>query len=91
MSTGEIVGMTLGAICFVIWIPCMVSWVRRGVVIPRYVHLLAALLTCLGLGALVGLTAVGMVTLKLAIILVPMPPLFAYFGWFWLFGPDLPR
>lgn len=88
MSNWEIAGAVIGAVCFVIWVPCMISWMRRGIAIPRYVHLVAGALTCVGLGCLIGLIAGGMVTLNLLLALVLVPPALTYFGWFWMFGPD---
>ena len=89
MSTGEIIGAIIGTVCLLIWIPCMISWIRRGVSIPRYIHAVALAATCVGLGCVIGLTAGGMVTLTLALALVGVPPALTYFGWFWLFGPEL--
>jgi hypothetical protein len=89
MSTWELVGAIIGTICFVIWVPCMISWIRHGVSIPRYVHLLAAVMTCVGVSCLIALFVAGMVTLKLAIAFLVVPPALTYFGWFWMFGPEM--
>ena len=67
MSNWEIIGAVLGTICFAVWVPSMVSWIRRGISIPRHIHILAAVMTCIGLGCLVWLSVAGVITLKLAI------------------------
>lgn len=89
MNTWEIAGTVIGTICFLIWVPCMISWMKRGVTIPRSIHLLAAGLSCVGLGCLIGMIAGGMATLNLSIALLVMPAALTYFGWFWMFGPEL--
>ena len=88
MSAVEIVGIIIGTICFLIWVPAVVSWIRRRVSIPRYIHLVALATTCVGLGSVIGLTACGFITLTLGIALVGLPAALTYFGWFWLFGPE---
>ena len=88
MSTGELVGNIIGTMCFAIWVPCMISRVRRGVSIPRYIHRLAVVMTCAGVSCLVALMVTGMVTLSLAIAFLVLPPALTYFGWFWMSDPD---
>ena len=89
MSGWENVGLVIGTLCFLIWVPCMISWMRRGVSIPRYIHTLSAGMTCVGVACLTALAAAGLITLKLAIAFVFLPAALTYFGWFWMFGPEL--
>ena len=91
MSGWELAGAVAGTLCFIVWLACVASWIRRGVSIPRYLHLLAVVLTCVGACCLVGLAVAGIATPKLAILLLAVPPAITYFGWFWMFGPDLSR
>lgn len=88
MSTAELVGAILGTLCFVVWVPCMISWVRNRVPIPRHIHVLAALATCVGAGLLIGMAVGGLLSLKLALSLVVLPPTLSYLGWYWMFGPE---
>ena len=88
MSPAEIIGAIIGTICFLIWVPAMIAWIRREVSIPRYIHAVALVTTCVGLGCVIGLTAGGIITFTLAVALVGIPPTLTYLGWFWLFGPD---
>ncbi len=89
MSSWEIAGAVIGAGCFVIWIPCLISWLSRGITIPRSIHLLAGALTCIGLGCLISMLTAGMASLNLSVILIVAPPALTYLGWFWMFGPEL--
>lgn len=89
MSIWEVIAATIGTICFAIWVPCMISWIRRGVSMPRHIHFLAVAMTCVSVGCLVGLTVAGLVTFKLAIALLVLPAPLTYFGWFWMFGPEV--
>ena len=87
MDKWEMIGGGVGLILFAAWVPSMIFWVRRGVVIPRHIHTLALVLTCIGVVFLIGMTIVNWVTLKLAFAFLLIPPVATYFGWFWMFGP----
>lgn len=50
MSTAEIIGAIIGTVCLLIWVPCAISWIRRGVSIPRYIHVVALATTSVGVG-----------------------------------------
>ena len=88
MSIGEIAGSIIGAICFVVWVPCVILWLRKGVSIPRYIHILAGILTAISVACLIGLTLSGMPMFKLAIAFLAIPPAMTYFLWLWMFGPE---
>ena len=89
MDKWELMGSVLGLIAFLAWVPSMRSWIRRGVSIPRHIHLVAVVLTSISIGCLVGMLLGGLVTLKLALAFILIPPAGTYLGWFWMFGPDL--
>lgn len=89
MNLAEIMGAVIGALCFLIWIPCMISWIRRGVSVPRYIHVIALATTCAGVGCAVGLAANGALTATPALLLVALPAAATYLGRFWLFEPAL--
>lgn len=88
MSSAEMIGAIVGTVCFLIWVPCLLSWLRRGVSIPRYIHIVALATTSVGVACVIGLAAAQAATLGLSIALVGIPPAMTYFGWFWLFGPE---
>jgi hypothetical protein len=75
-------------IIFVAWIACMVEWVARGCPIPRWVHIFAGCLLAAGIVTAVVLGVCGMLTFTLAASCILIPPVAAYFGWLWMFGPD---
>ena len=74
MDTAEIIGAIFGTICFLVWIPCLISWIRQGVSIPHYINIIAFGATCVGLGLMIGLAIAGICTLTLGIALVGIPP-----------------
>ena len=75
-------------IVFVAWVACIVSWVMRGCPIPRWLHILAGCLLCSGVVVLAVLGLKGLLSLKLAISCIVVPPAAAYIGWLWMFGPS---
>ena len=91
MDNWELIGTALGTIIFLVWILSMVSWIRQGVTIPRYIHVTAIVLTSISIGCLVGMLIGGLMTLNLALALILVPPAITYFGWFWLFGPEFSK
>ena len=78
----------LGTICFVIWVPAMILWIKAGVTIPRYVHVVAITMTLVSVFCLIGLIIGGLATWKLALGMTLVPLAGSYFGWFWMFGPE---
>ena len=91
MSIGEVAGNIVGFVCLVVWLFCLVGWIRRGVTIPTYLHVIALATTCLGLGCAVGMVVSGTATLALSLLLLLLPSTLTYSGWFWLFGPEANR
>ncbi len=91
MTAWELAGIVAGVFCFAIWLPSMIIWIRHGVSIPRYIHVLATVSTCIGVSCPIGFWSAGMITLKPSIALVVLPPSLIYFGWFWMFGPEWSR
>ena len=89
MDAAELIGNILGAAIFIVWLVSMYGWLKQGGHIPKYVHLMALVLTSLSVGLLLGMTSSGTSSLKVALLFLIVPPAAAYFGWFWLFGPDL--
>ena len=88
MDVVELIGGIIGAICFLVWAPSLISWLRHGVAIPTYIHVLAIVLT-----AVVGSLAVGLgwsksITWVAALGFATAPFVMTYLGWFWLFGPE---
>ena len=91
MEYGEIIGSVLGTLLFAAWVPCLWSWIRKGVTIPRYVHATALVSASVGVGCLLALVATGAATLGLGLALATLPAPATYFGWFWMFGPELSK
>jgi hypothetical protein len=76
------------ALIFVVWVICMVSWVKRGMPIPRYIHYLAVALTLAG-GVFVAFAlAAGLINWKLGLACLALPAPATYIGWLWFFGPE---
>ena len=88
MDKTQLIGNAVGLVLFILWISNMISWIRRGVSIPRYIHLLATVLTSISIGCLIGMAFSGLITLKFALGFVLIPPVATYLGWFWLGGPE---
>lgn len=78
-------------IVFLAWVACVVSWAIRGCPIPRWVHIFAGCLLGASITTLLILGANHMLTLKLAISCILVPPAAAYIGWLWMFGPSEAR
>ena len=72
---------------FIAWVACIVSWVRRGCRIPKWLHIFAGTLLLVGIVLVVILGITRMLSLKLALSCVIVPPAAAYIGWLWVFGP----
>ena len=85
---GSIVWLLFEAILFIVWIDSMFSWIRRGCPIPRWVHILAVILSGSGLVLAVTLRMMGILTLELATSCIAIPPVATYISWLWLFGPE---
>lgn len=76
------------ALLFVAWVDCMVSWVRNGCPIPRWVHILSASLFGAGVATVAILGVMGILNLALASVCILLPPAATYLGWLWMFGPE---
>ena len=74
---------------FVAWVVCIVLWVRDGCPIPKWLHVVAGTLLVVGIMAVVILAVTGMLSLKLAVSCIIVPPAAAYIGWLWMLGPAL--
>ena len=72
----------------VAWLVCIVLWMHRGCPVPRWVHLFAGVLLLAGIIAIVVCGMTGLLSLRLAVTCLLVPPLVAYFGWLWMYGPD---
>jgi len=79
----------LGVIVLVVWVRCLCSWIKRGVSIPRYVHLLAGILMCISVGCMMALGVARLAAFRLVFVFLFVPSVATYFGWFWMFGPEL--
>ena len=89
MGQAATVGNFVGLIAFVVWVSCLYSWIKRGVSIPRYVRVLAFILTCVSVGCMIVLGVAGLATFRLILAFLFIPSAATYFLWFWLFGPEL--
>ena len=76
------------SLIFVVWVICMVSWIKRGMPIPRYLHYLAGALTLAGGVFLVLAFAGGFFHWKLGLACLALPAPATYIGWLWMFGPE---
>lgn len=74
-------------IVFLAWVVCIVSWVVRGCPIPRWVHVFAGCLVLASIAPVAILGLKSMLTFKLAVSCLLVPPAAAYVGWLWMFGP----
>lgn len=83
------VAWVINGIVFVVWVACIVLWVRQGCPIPKWLHLLAGALLVVGIMAVVILGITGMLSLKVAVLCIIVPPAGMYIGWLWILGPDL--
>jgi len=88
-SIGDIFATVLGSVVFICWVGCMIGWFKRGMPIPKWVHVLAGVLWVISLVCLVTTAILGTLTMRLATALFVLPPVATYFGWLWLFGPDI--
>ena len=70
------------------WLVCVVSWMRRGCPVPRWVHIFAGVMLLVGIIAIFACGMAGLLSLKLAASCLLVPPLSAYLGWLWMHGPD---
>jgi hypothetical protein len=87
MRALDIIWFLLDLVTFAVWLFCMVSWVRGGATFPRWVHLLALVLTASGIIAgIVAYLSVGL-TFQAALTCLLLPSALTYAGWLWLFGP----
>jgi hypothetical protein len=85
MSAIKILWLALNIATFVVWVFCMIAWVRRGAKFPRWVHIMAISLTVLGVISMAYFWQALSASLVFSCLLVP--PAVAYGGWLWLFGP----
>ncbi len=89
MDAAELIANTIGVAVFIVWLVSMYGWLKQRVHIPKYVHLMALVLTSLSVGSLLAMASTGTSSLKVVLLFLFLPPAAAYFGWFWLFGPEL--
>lgn len=75
------------SIVFIGWIGCIVSWIRRGCPIPRWLHIFAGCLFVAGVITMIVLGARDHFSLKLVLSCLIVPPGVAYIGWLWMWGP----
>ena len=75
------------AIVLVLLVVCIAGWVRRGFPTPRWVHVFAGALLLAGIIAIPLLGGAGMLSMRLAVSCIVLPPAIAYGGWLWMFGP----
>ncbi|MFT4550708.1 MAG: cyanate permease [Verrucomicrobiales bacterium] len=79
------------SLIFLVWVICMISWVKRGMPIPRYIHVLAVTLTFAG-GAFLAFALVGgFFDWKLGLGCLALPAPATYFSWLWMFGSEFSR
>ena len=79
----------INGLVFVAWVVCIVSWMRRGCPIPKWLHVFAGTLLAAGIAVVVILGATDMLSLELAVSCIVVPPAAAYIGWLWMFGPSI--
>jgi len=84
----SVVWHIFNGIVFVAWVSCIAVWVMRGCPIPLWLHVIAVCLLFAGIAAVTVLALNNMLTLKLAMSCILVPPAMAYIGWLWMFGPS---
>jgi len=87
MSTIKILWLVLNIAVFVVWVFCMISWMRRGARFPRWVHIMAVSFTALGVFSIGAAYLWQTLSVSLILSCLLLPPAVAYGGWLWLFGP----
>jgi hypothetical protein len=88
MNSIQMIWLGLQILFFAVWVFCMISWVRRGAKFPRWIHVLALSLTGLGVCLVVVSYFLQMLSVPIVVSCLLLPPVFAYGGWLWMFGPS---
>lgn len=91
MNIGSMAWHILNGIVFVAWVVCIVSWVRHGCPVPRWVHIFAGSLLLAGVVCAIVLGSLGILSFKATASCLLIPPAVVYGGWLWLFGPNAAR
>jgi RNA polymerase sigma factor (sigma-70 family) len=64
-------------------------WAKSGFRFPRWVHIFAVCMLVAGVAGTITMEVMGMLTLKLAVGCIFVPPAAAYIGWVWMWGPGI--
>ena len=91
MKALSILWFAFSILIAVAWIACMISWLRKGARFPRYIHVLAIVLTIFGIISCALLGWIGSLTIYFALLCLFVPPLATYGFWLWCFGPWLKK
>ena len=91
MNFLEVSFSTVLSLIFVVWVICMVLWVKRGMPIPRYIYVIAITLTLVGAAIVTFALVGGFFEWKFGLGCLVLPAPATYLGWLWMFGPDFVR
>ena len=91
MKALSILWFAFSILIAVAWIACMILWLRKGARFPRYIHVLAIVLTICGIISCALLDWIGSLTIYFALLCLFVPPLATYGFWLWCFGPWLKK
>lgn len=80
-------GIVWGALCVIGWMIGVTAWVRRGMNVPRAVHVTSAILFLVGLVSILLAHLMGFHSLGYTVFAVVGFPAWAYVGWFFLGCP----
>ena len=71
------------------WVVCVGGWIKRGCKFPKWLHVFAGGMFFAGLLVLTIMNLSNLLSLNVALACLFAPPVAAYVGWLWMFGPWL--
>ncbi|MDP6439522.1 MAG: hypothetical protein QGH74_07810 [Candidatus Brocadiia bacterium] len=81
--------LVLGLFTAACWIIVMYQWVRSGMPMPRWLHVVALAALAVGIVCAVYVAALHVLTFRRCVLLVLGLPALVYAMWAWMFGPGL--